>query len=77
MCSLHHIKGTESDSILNSSMLCHEHHTYGDGHNVSDKTFQAFLLNYTIRLVLKSGYEFQERDLLFYIENKKLYDLIA
>lgn len=73
MCSIHHILGTVSDSILNSVMLCHDHHKEADGHNVSDKEYQAPLLQYTMRQVLKSGYELTKKDIDFYQENKQLY----
>ena len=73
-CSLHHILGTSSDSILNSIMLCYEHHKEADGHNISDVEYQKPLLQYTIKLALKEGYEFNQNDLEFYKNNKKLYN---
>jgi hypothetical protein len=73
-CSLHHILGTCSDSILNSSMLCHIHHKEADGHNVSDKEYQAPLLQYTMRQVLKTNYELTKKDIEFYKSNIDLYN---
>jgi hypothetical protein len=75
MCSLHHIKSTESDSILNSSMLCHEHHKYADGHNQSDTEFISSLLQITIKIALRSGYELTKKDIEFYQQHKHLYEL--
>ena len=74
MCSLHHILGTISDSILGSIMLCHEHHKEAYGHNVSDTEYQAPLLQYTMRQVLKSGYQLTEDDVEFYRQNTMLYN---
>ena len=75
-CSLHHILGTVSDSILNSIMLCYEHHKEADGHNVSDKEFQAPLLQYTIKQALKEDYKLKIEDLFFYKTNILLYNYI-
>lgn len=72
-CSLHHILGTVSDSILGSIMLCGAHHREADCHNVSDTEYQAPLLQYTMRQVLKSGYELTKKDTDFYTENEHLY----
>lgn len=76
-CSLHHILGTESNSILNSIMLCYECHKKADGHNVSDLKFQAPLLQYTIRQILKSNYEMTENDIEFYKIHHKHYNYIS
>lgn len=65
VCSLHHILGTESDSILNSIMLCHKCHKYADGHNVSDTLYQSSLINITLVIVKDEEYEFVQRDLDF------------
>lgn len=73
-CSLHHIKSTESDSILNSIMLCHEHHKIADGHNQSDKKFISKYLKYTIRQALKNDYQFTENDVNFYKQNEGCYN---
>jgi len=55
-------------------MLCYEHHKESDGHNISDVEYQKPLLQYTIKLALKEGYEFNQNDLEFYKNNKKLYN---
>ena len=55
-------------------MLCFYHHKEADGHNVSDTEYQAKLLQYTIRQVLKSGYKFTEKDIRFVIDNNVLYN---
>lgn len=72
-CSLHHIVGTESDSILNSIMLCYTHHKEADAHNVSDVEFQAPMAQYTIKLALREQYRFVDRDIKFYEEHRNLY----
>lgn len=74
-CSIHHILGTKSDSILNGIMLCYEHHKEADGHNVSDKEYQSKLLKLTMQQVLKSGYELTKKDIDFYQQNIHLYEL--
>ena len=74
ICSLHHILGTESDSILNSVMLCINHHKEADGHNVSDQKYQAPLLQYTLRQALKEGYELTKKDIHFYNKHKTMYN---
>ena len=73
-CSLHHIKSTESDSILNSSMLCLTHHKHADGHNQSDTEFISSLLQITMKIVLRSGYTLTQKDIDFYNNNKKYYN---
>lgn len=73
MCSLHHIFGTSSSSILNSSMLCMKHHRYADGHNVSDKKFQKKLLRITLKRSIIIKWQFSKIDLVF-LQNEK--DLI-
>ena len=73
MCSLHHIKSTESDSILGSIMLCYLDHKIADGRNKSDKKFMAKCLQYTMRQVLKTNYELTPKDVDFYEKNKELY----
>ena len=55
-------------------MLCFTHHKEADGHNVSDTEYQSKLLQYTMKQVLKSGYEFTEKDIQFYKDNKELYN---
>lgn len=75
-CSLHHIKSTESDSILNSIMLCFEHHKYADGHNKSDTEFISWCLQYSVRQVLKSGYKLTPKDVAFYNSNLIYYNYI-
>jgi len=75
MCSIHHIKSTESSSILNSSMLCHSCHKTADGNNQSNTEFMARLLQQTMKIVLRSGYKLNEKDIAFYNQNKKLYDM--
>jgi hypothetical protein len=74
ICSLHHILGTCSSSILNSIMLCFKHHKEADGHNVSDKEYQSPLLQYTMRQVLKTNYELTKKDIEFYKSNIDLYN---
>jgi hypothetical protein len=77
ICSLHHVTGSKmpnTDSILNSSMLCHIHHKEADGHNVSDKEYQSPLLQYTMRQVLKTNYELTKKDIEFYKSNIDLYN---
>ncbi len=63
----------EDSSILNSSMLCADHHRYADGHNVSDTEFQAELLKITMIQVLKSGYVFKYLDKEFLMKHKDKY----
>lgn len=65
MCSLHHIYGTCSDSILNSIMLCHPCHVMADGHNVSDSEFQQKLTDYTATIVKREHYILVDRDKKF------------
>ena len=72
-CSLHHILGTSSDSILNSIMLCYSHHKEADGHNVSDTAYQAPLLQYSIKQALKEEYKLIKRDIDFYQQHRHLY----
>jgi hypothetical protein len=75
-CSAHHIMGCdnhEDSSILNSSMLCADHHRYADGHNVSDGKFQAELLKITMIQVLKSEYIFTDLDKEFLMKHKEKY----
>jgi len=74
-CSIHHILGTVSDSILNGIMLCYEHHKEADCHNVSDREYQAPLLQYTMRQVLKQQYELTKKDVDFFSTNKHLYEM--
>lgn len=73
-CSLHHILGTRSSSILNSIMLCYLHHKEADGHNVSDIEYQKPLLQYSIKQALKENYSFKEKDIEFYNSHKSFYD---
>ena len=73
-CSLHHIKSTESDSILNSIMLCFKCHKFADTRNVSDKEFMSKCLKYTIKQVLQTNYTLTEKDTDFYNNNKALYN---
>lgn len=61
-CSLHHIKGTSSNSILNSIMLCHKCHLKADGKNVSDKEFQNKCIAYTINQAKRMEYIYKQRD---------------
>jgi 5-methylcytosine-specific restriction endonuclease McrA len=64
-CSLHHICGTESDSIINSIMLCYKCHKIADGHNVSDIKFQQRYINKTLVIIREECYEWVERDRVF------------
>ena len=70
-CSLHHIIGCKednSDSILNSIMLCNKCHKEADGHNVSDISFQEKYINITLKVADSEFYDWVKRDFLF-IEN--------
>jgi hypothetical protein len=62
LCSLHHICGTISDSILNSIMLCNIHHKKADGHNVSDRKFQQRYIKMTLKIAKEEGYILVDRD---------------
>lgn len=64
-CSLHHILGTISDSILNSIMLCYKCHKIADGHNVSDTKFQQKYLNITLITIKEECYSLVKRDFVF------------
>ena len=70
MCSLHHIIGTKSSSILNSIMLCFKCHKYADGHNVSDKEFQQKLIDYTSRHIKSFDYILKDNDIKFKNDTK-------
>ena len=66
VCSLHHILGTCSDSILNSIMLCHKCHKTADGfnigHNIESRIFQGRYLNLTLAVARDECYEYVKRD---------------
>ncbi len=66
---LHHILGRVSNSPMNCIPICNLCHT---NHGI-DKNKKALFLDKTIRFLLKEQYEFTEKDLLFYLENKALY----
>jgi uncharacterized CHY-type Zn-finger protein len=69
---LHHIKGRESNSALNSCILCGVCHTH-IGHTQEE---EIFLMRKTIRYLVRINYEFTKFDLAFYNKYKKLYDSI-
>ena len=68
----HHILKRVSNSPLNLYPLCrtcHSKHT----EMMSEPNKKKFL-NETIRFLAKSGYKWKEKDLEFYINNRKYYD---
>ena len=69
VCSLHHIVGTRSDSILNSIMLCHKCHKKADGYNIGNnresRQFQFRYINMTMGVAIEEGYVLVERDDIF------------
>ncbi len=72
----HHILGRGTplhSSPLNLSCLCPLCHVnYG-----IDKSKKASLLKKTLVFLLSQDYKFEEKDLLFYIENKHYYPSMA
>ena len=70
-CELHHCLGRQgkyNNSILNSAMLCRKCH---EKYTTLSK---PYLLQTTLKLILKEGYDLKERDVRFYKTNKKLYE---
>ena len=64
-CSLHHIDGTESSSIFNSSMLCDVHHKIADGFNSGSAkgvTIRERLRQYTYDRIMELGKPLTEID---------------
>jgi hypothetical protein len=66
---LHHILGRVSNSPLNCYVICPKCH-YDHG---IDKNKKSAWLVQTLKFLLREQYEFTQKDLLFYIENKALY----
>ena len=64
---LHHIKGRESSSALNSYLICRFCHT-NKIHLTKD------FLNYTLRFLLSNRYIFTNKDKDFLDKYKNLYD---
>lgn len=75
-CSLHHIDGTETDSILSSIMLCVTHHKEADGHNVSDEEYKTVLMRHSLPIVLNSGYVLTDKDYDYLKTVEKRLDII-
>jgi transposase-like protein len=69
-CELHHVLGRSgryNNSILNSSFICrkcHEKYT---------ELSKPYLLQITLKLILKEGYDLKERDVRFYKTNEAYY----
>jgi hypothetical protein len=66
---LHHILGRISNSPLNACPLCKFCHE-STARNYEKK--KEYLVT-TIKFLLANGYEFTEKDILFFNENKLLY----
>lgn len=67
-CSAHHTTGCKadnSDSILNSVMVCFECHSKLDGQNVDNIKLQNELINKTLKIAREEDYYFVQRDYLF------------
>ena len=67
-CSVHHIYGTVSSSLFNSSMLCHDCHKHADTLNsggVGGIDFRRRLLKIAFKMVSNSDYKTGEKDSVF------------
>ncbi len=69
---LHHIKGRESNSALNASVLCNECHSH-IGHTEYEE--QVLMLR-TVKFLVNNNYKFDEIDLEFYAKYKYIYDKV-
>jgi len=68
---LHHIKSRISNSPLNSYLICNYCHSHA---NHSQKE-EAQYLQTTMKWLLRQGYELTQKDIEFYAQHKKLYDM--
>jgi len=68
---LHHILGTISNSALNASLLCHKCHEKEDS---GGEYLKRKLLVGTLKFLISENYELTEKDLRFYIMNRRLYE---
>ena len=68
---LHHIVGRSSNSPLNAFLISTEAHSH-IGHSFKE---EAKFLQHTLRWLLRQGYELTKKDIEFYNQHKKLYDM--
>ena len=68
-CSLHHIRGTVSGSILNSIMLCNRCHKIADSKNIGNNNetiaFQQRYIDITSEIIKEEYYTLAKKDFLF------------
>jgi hypothetical protein len=69
---LHHIKGRESCSALNASVLCSECHSHM-GHTDEE---EIYLMGITARFLVRNNYQFREEDIEFWNKYKDFYNKI-
>ena len=67
---LHHIKGRESDSALNSALVCNSCHVHL---NHNDREEEELMLQ-TARFLVRNDYPFNSCDLRFYNKYRNIYD---
>lgn len=67
---LHHIKGRESNSAMNASVVCGKCHSHM-GHSFEE---EKQLMQRTIRYLCRINYQFNEKDVAFFAQYKKYYD---
>lgn len=67
---LHHIKGRESASALNSALVCVQCHAHLNHNDEEEKK----LMLKTMRFLVRNNYDFSPVDLKFYNKYKKIYD---